>query len=487
MGISALAVNAITNLSFPSLMGKVVDGLGHNEGSEGRRFRIVTASMFVVGGVASWVRLYCMGTATASIKNRLNKALFNSCIDRDLETYDKTTTGELITIFERDTTEAALAFTEKLSSAIRSLNSAVNGSILLWVASPLLCGVSLSVVPIVGIGAMMMSKFAKKFDGALRSLESKMVSFVIERIYGISTVKLNQQEKVEKDCFDTMSESSLALSSSASFNQGAFTGFIGLTTNVSLGAVLTVGGRLLAQGKLTTGSLTQFVMQSAFVGLGFAGLSTVYSDFVKCFDAARRVFDAIDVSESNSSSSPSPSSSSSSSSSSESASTLNSNRAEEVVKVTCNNLSFQNVSYSYFSRPDSLVLSNISLEIIPRKMTVIVGPSGSGKSTLLSLLCGLYKSYEGKIILNDVTLADATTSFIRNHMGVVEQRPLLLSGSISQNISYGKIDASSTEVQAAAKLANADSFIELFPSKYETEVGERGSQLSGGQQARIGN
>ena len=377
VGISALAVNAITNLSFPSLMGKVVDGLGHNEGSEGRRFRIVTASMFVVGGVASWVRLYCMGTATASIKNRLNKALFYSCIDRDLVTYDKTTTGELITIFERDTTEAALAFTEKLSSAIRSLNSAINGSILLWAASPLLCGVSLSVVPIVGIGAMMMSKFAKKFDGALRSLESKMVSFVIERIYGISTVKLNQQEKAEKDYFDTMSESSLALSSSASFNQGAFTGFIGLTTNVSLGAVLMVGGRLLAQGELTTGSLTQFVMQSAFVGLGFAGLSTVYSDFVKCFDAARRVFDAVDVSESKPSSS----------SSSESLSTSNSNRAEEkVVKVICNNLSFQNVSYSYFSRPDSLVLSNISLEIIPRKMTVIVGPSGAGKVFFLLLL-----------------------------------------------------------------------------------------------------
>jgi ABC-type branched-subunit amino acid transport system ATPase component len=243
--------------------------------------------------------------------------------------------------------------------------------------------------------------------------------------------------------------------------------FINMSTNLSLAAVLFVGGGLIAKNKMTPGGLTKFAMQSVFVGLGFSGLSTFYSDMTKSLDAAKRVFDTLDENNKNQIQDKSTS--------------IN----QSPTKISSHeSIEFSSVSFSFISR-EVAVLSNVSLKIKPSCITAIVGKSGSGKSTLMALLCGLYRPTSGNVFLDGININNVDQQWLRSQIGVVEQQAGLLSGTIRDNIAYGKEDASESEIILAAKKAYAHDFIMSFPDGYNTQVGENGSLLSGGQAARI--
>ena len=448
-------------------MGKAVDRVSDSESDGSYYFFVTTAGVFVVGSIASWVRVYCLGTAAERISSKLRKDLFDSYMDKDMEFFDASKTGELITILDKDVAKASEAVTEKFAAGLRSINSSINGSIILFMASPQLCGVSLGLVPLVGVGAMTMSKYSRKLAEKLRQIESTILSFALERFGHITTVRLNGRESVEKLKFADYTNSSYDLAKNAFFAQGAFMSFINMATNLSLAAVLCVGGGLIAKNKMTPGGLTRFAMQSAFVGLGFSGLSTFYSDMTKSLDAAKRVFDTLDENNKNQMQCNSD--------------VIN---QSSTPKSSKGSIEFSSVSFSFISREIS-ILSKISLTVQPNCITAVVGKSGSGKSTLMAILCGLYRPTSGTVSLDGININNVDQKWLRSQIGVVEQQAGLLSGTIRENIAYGKEIASESDIVAAAQKAYAHDFIMSFPDGYDTQVGENGTLLSGGQAARI--
>ena len=146
---------------------------------------------------------------------------------------------------------------------------------------------------------------------------------------------------------------------------------------------------------------------------------------------------------------------------------------------------FRGVSFAYPTRKDVPVLTNFNLTLQPGEVVAIVGPSGAGKSTIASMLYRLYDPASGEVRLDDVAYGTLDPEWLRRQVGVVAQEPLLFSTSIAENIRYGRPEATDTDVEAAAKTANAHHFISTFPEKYQTLVGERGIQLSGGQKQRV--
>ena len=261
VGFAALVVNSATNLSFPWLMGRSLDQItSDNYGN----FIAGAGALLAAGSLASWIRVYCLGTATDSISARLRRELFESYLDKDMEYFDSTNSGELISLLEDDVNVASEVFTEKLAGGVRSINSALNGSILLYMTSPRLCCVALSVIPVVGVGAMTLSRYTSSLAKQLRSLQSDILSYSLERMANISTVKLNCREQYEKEKYATLMERSNALSSARFNARGSFMSFINLSTNLSLLAVLREGGRLLAQGTMTAGGLARFAVQVMF-------------------------------------------------------------------------------------------------------------------------------------------------------------------------------------------------------------------------------
>jgi ABC-type bacteriocin/lantibiotic exporter with double-glycine peptidase domain len=185
-------------------------------------------------------------------------------------------------------TSASELVTEKLSQLLRNLNSAVNGSVMLFRASPRLCGVALSTVPVVGIGAMALSRFSRKIATDLRDSQSSVLSYLMERVRNVSTVRLHNREAFEMRTFNTLLQRSNTLASERFNAHGSFMSFINLSTNAALVAVLRAGGLLIANREMTTGGLISFAIQASFVGLGFSGLSSLYSDYVNAIDAATR-------------------------------------------------------------------------------------------------------------------------------------------------------------------------------------------------------
>jgi len=157
---------------------------------------------------------------------------------------------------------------------------------------------------------------------------------------------------------------------------------------------------------------------------------------------------------------------------------------EKLTKVE-GRISFEDVHFTYPSRPDNPVCRGYSLNVEPGQTVALVGPSGSGKSTAFQLLERFYDPNSGVIKLDGVPLPDLNVSWLRSQIGYVGQEPVLFSGSIGENIAYGKPGASQEEIEAAAKMANAHDFIMEFPDKYDTDVGSQGDQLSGGQKQRV--
>ena len=488
LGMISLLVNSVTNLSFPWILGEAVD---RADDPNYALFIGGTAGVFTIGSLASWVRIYCLGTSTERISSRLRKQLFNSYMDKDIAFFESNKQGELSVILEKDVSTAAEALTDKFAAGLRSINASVNGSILLFRSSPELCGVSLAIVPLVGVGAMTVRKYSKKLKDKLRILEGQVLSFALERYNRISTVRLNGQEENEKDKYSAFIDDSYDLASKSYFAQGSFTSFVGMMTNVSLMAVLFYGGRLLGKGKMTAGGLTRFAIQSAFVGLGFSGLSTFYGDMTRSLDAAARVFAMIDDNESKKAKKIAGDGTSGSGS----GTSVNSVAG---AAAKDNSISIQGVSFSYPLSPDLTVLQDITLNISSRGLVAIAGASGAGKSTLLSLISGLYKAHKGSIHvcgkLVSADESDESRTWLQKKVSVVQQNTGLLSGSVWDNIAYGRrakggvADMKSvidTDVQQAAKQAKAHEFISKLSEGYDTDIGEDGGRLSGGQRARL--
>lgn len=396
-GLIALVVNAITNLSFPVLLGQAVDLAGKVPEAEYAYFLLRTGAIFLTGAFASYLRVLCFGIATDRIAFRLRQLLFQSYMKKSISFFDMSRSAEMTSVIDKDVSTAAELFTERMASAIRSVNSSVIGSILLFRASPELTGVVLGAVPLIGMGAVFLNRWSKKLTDRLRGIESELLGFSMERFGAMVTIRVNGAEEAELLRFVGIEEKLKSTSESRHSVQGSLMSYLNATTNFSLLLVLAAGGRLIASNKLTAGTLSRFAIQSVFVGLGFGALSTAYTDSVRSLDAATRIFEQIDggleLHPPNGTQSP----------------PLALIPAEDIV------VQFDSVSFRFPSRP-SLVLRDVSFCIEPRSLTCICGKSGSGKSTLLLIATGLLKASGGSVKVNGVDINAVDGKWLRSQV-----------------------------------------------------------------------
>ncbi len=246
VGLTALGVTSLTNLSMPWIMGHALDRMESGKDCE---FLLASLGFFTVGSIASWVRVYCLGTATDSVSTKLRRQLFDSYMKKDINFFEANKNGELLTILDKDVEETSQILTEKISNGLRSSNSAFNGSALLYLTSPKLCAVSLSVVPLVGIGAMLLAKYSRKLTEKLRTLNSETLSYALERFSSFSTIRLNNRSEYEIAKFGGLTQDIQRTSTQRNFAYGSFMSFISMSTNLSMIAVLRVGGIMLSRGE----------------------------------------------------------------------------------------------------------------------------------------------------------------------------------------------------------------------------------------------
>ncbi|CAI5715601.1 unnamed protein product [Peronospora destructor] len=462
VGIAGMTIASATNLVFPRIMGKAIDvasGKPAPGGLSRKGFVAMVLATFVTGSVGSFLRTYSLGMVTERIAAKLRRRLYKVLLLQETGFYNNRRVGELVTRLSTDCQQIANAVVDVLSNGYRSLNSTVGASCMLLTISPKLTLVSLLILPLVGTGAMLFSKLSSRLTTKYENSIVNMAEVVEERLNNIFTVKLFSAEQDELHRFDKINKHILANAKRAKRARGMFMGGLSLSINCSLFSVLYFGGFMVGSGKLTIGTLTSFALYSGFMGLGFSGLSSCLSEMKKTRMSSEALFDLLSL----------PPAAD----------------GENTLARVKGRVSFDNVSFAYPSRPNTLVLNRLNMEIIPGEVVAIVGKSGAGKTTIVSLMLKFIKPTSGTITLDGVDIATLNASWLRKQIGAVNQEPSLFASTIAENIMYGAKVHNMEQLVAAAKEAHAHEFIMELPNQYDTFVGEKGVELSGGQKQRI--
>jgi subfamily B ATP-binding cassette protein MsbA len=281
-----------------------------------------------------------------------------------------------------------------------------------------------------------------------------------EAISAVRVVKAFGREPYETQRFSHAAQDTFLVSLRLARIRATFGPLIGLMFFFALAGILWFGSQEVSAGRLNAGDLVAFLLYGGIIAGGISGLASIFTQFQQAVGATKRLFEILD--------------------------TVPDVRDAPDAKVAGRvqgRITFDNVSFSYENNVE--VVSDISIDIAPGEILALVGPSGAGKSTLFNLIPRFYDPSKGAVTLDGTDLRDLTVDSLRGNIAIVPQDTQLFSGSIRENIAYGRLDASDEEIVAAAKAANAHDFIEKLPAGYATVVGERGTKLSGGQRQRV--
>lgn len=420
--------------------------------------------VFAIGGLANFGRVYLMRISAQNITARLRTSVFGSIVKQEAGYFDKTKTGELVNRLSADSQLVSQAVTQQISDGLRSTLMTTAGIGMMFFMSPQLAFVSLGVVPPVAAWAVWMGRKVRTTSKQVQDALAASTQVAEERISNIRTVRSFAKEDLEMNRYAQEMSNVLDKAGQEALVNARFYGLTGLSGNMIILTVLYYGGSLVTSDVISVGNLTSFILYAAYVGIGFNGVSTFYAEMMKALGASTRLWQLIDRQP------------------------LIPIQQGSIPSTLQGHIKFDQVSFSYPSRPDIQVLNQLSLSVPADHVMAVVGGSGSGKSTLAALLLRLYDPDQGTITLDGQNIKLLNPTWLRSQIGTVTQEPVLFSSTIRDNIAYGAqnpSEVSQEDIEHAAKEANAHDFIMSFPDKYETLVGERGVMLSGGQKQRV--
>jgi ATP-binding cassette subfamily B protein len=284
-----------------------------------------------------------------------------------------------------------------------------------------------------------------------------------ESLQAVQTVQAFTHERASREAFSQITEASYDAAQRRIKIRALMTTIVIFLTFSGIVGVLWVGARDVRAGDMTAGALVQFVIYAVMVAGAVAALSEIWGELQRAAGATERLVELLQTEDS----------------------VLDPAQSVALPQPVRGHIAFENVRFSYPSRPAIAALDGVDLEIMPGETVAFVGPSGAGKTTIIQMILRFYDPASGRITLDGVDLRDVARSEFRTAVALVPQDPIIFAATAAQNIRFGKPDATDAEVHAAAKAAAAHEFITALPEGYDSYLGERGVMLSGGQKQRI--
>ncbi|WP_413305049.1 ABC transporter ATP-binding protein [Bacillus sp. 1P10SD] len=455
-----ILIDSVLMLLAPFLIGRAIDAMTPKFGKVDFNLLevmiIVLTCAYVTDAVLTFLQGWLMAGVAQRVVKRLREALFQKLQKLPVSFFDSRTHGELMSRLSNDVDNVSNTISQSTTQLMSGLMIISGSLIMMLILSPLLTLASLVTVPLV---FLLTRTIAKRTSVLFKNQQIQLGTLnghIEETISGIEVVKaFNHEEKVIEE-FDAVNEKLRAVGLKAQIWSGFLMPIMNVINNLGFAIVAVIGGVLAVKSLITVGAIASFITYSRQFVRPLNDLANIFNILQSGVAGAERVFEVMDEQEE--------------------PADLPSAVPLEHPK---GHVVFENVSFGY--RPDVPILKNVSFEAHIGSSTALVGPTGAGKTTIVNLLTRFYDVTDGRILLDGRDIREYTRDSLRKCFGFVLQDTYLFSGTIKENIKYGKPDATDEEVEQAARMANADGFIKRLPQQYETALSENGGNLSQGQ------
>lgn len=455
-----VVMSAAIALLTPLLIGKAIDAMSGPMGAVDFGFLQVIASAligaYIIDATLSLLQGWLMAGVSQRIVQNLRRTVFAKLQKLTVSYFDTHSHGEVMSRLSNDMENISSTISQATIQLLSSIITVVGAFIMMLILSPLLTLASVITIPMVFFVTRSVAKRTRVLFREQQMILGKLNGHIEETITGLQIIKaFNHEEKAIAD-YEELNRKLNQVGIKAQIWSGFIMPLMNVINNIGFAAIAGAGGVLAVKELITVGVIASFLSYSRQFARPLNEIANIFNILQSAVAGAERVFEVLDEREEKGDIS-----------------------AAAVLKAPRGHVVFDKVSFGY--REDLMVLQNVSFEVKAGSTIALVGPTGAGKTTVVNLLARFYDVTSGRILIDGKDIREYTRSSLRSCFGIVLQDTYLFSGSIRDNIRYGNLSASDEEIEAAARMANADVFIRRLPKGYDTMLTESGSNLSQGQ------
>ncbi|CAD6558352.1 ABC transporter transmembrane domain-containing protein [Paraburkholderia sabiae] len=459
----ALLISASATLALPVAFKYLIDrGFASGNRAHIDRYFIALFVLSLILAAATALRFYWVSWLGERVTADMRRAVYDHVMRMSPQFFETTQTGEVLSRLTTDTTLIQTVVGTSLSLGLRNLLLTVGGVAMLIATSPVLSGYIIATLVVVVAPIVIFGRRVRRLSRASQDKVANASALAGEVLNAMPTVQSYTQESYESRRFDSAVEGAFATALTRIRARASLTAVVIVFVFAAIVFVLWLGAQAVLAGSMTAGQLSQFILYAVFTAGAVGAVAEVWGDLQRAAGATERLLQLLAA-----------------------RSPVEDAQTTVPLPAHGDGIRFDNVGFSYPSRPGIAALSAFSLDVRPGEHVALVGPSGAGKTTLFQLLLRFYDPQSGDISINGVSTNQVSLAALRKAIGVVLQESVIFSGSVLDNIRYGMPDATFAQVQRAAEMAAAAGFIEALPQGYDTFLGERGVRLSGGQRQRL--
>lgn len=460
--IGALVLTASISLVLPVAARRVVDGFSAGSLLLNQYFAAALL-IIVLLAVGTGLRYYLITRLGERIVADIRKAVFSRVIGLSPAFYERVMTGEIISRITTDTTLIQSVIGSTISIALRNMMIMLGGLAMLVLTSAKLSGMILLLVPVVAVPLVVMGRRLRVLSRENQDWIAASAGSASESLLSAQTVQAFTHEAATRSEFSNVTERSYDAALKRVSTRALMTVIVIFLIFSGVVGVLWIGARDVYQGDMSVGQLVQFVVYAIMVAGSVGSLSEVWGELQRAAGATERLAELLSAEDP----------------------LVDPVSPRALPQPAKGEITFDQVSFHYPSRPDMSALEQISLTIQPGETVALVGPSGAGKTTIVQLILRFWDPIQGSVQIDGIDLRQMARADFRQAIALVPQEPTIFATTARENIRFGRIDATDAEVEEAARAAHAHDFLTVLPDGYDSFVGERGVMLSGGQKQRI--
>ncbi|MBS4177822.1 ABC transporter ATP-binding protein [Lederbergia citrea] len=456
------AISAVLMLTGPYLIGISIDRYIIPRDYNGLFVLcFVLLGVYVASSAFSWLQMHVMAAVSQHTVRDMRHDLFDKLQKLPIPYFDKTTHGELMSRTTNDMETVSNTLNQSMAQFINSVLTLVGVIIFMLVMDVRLTIVSMIIIPLVILTTKRVATYTRKFFSTQQKELGSLNGFIEETVSGQKVIKVYRREAKTLEQFKEKNWALRDVSKKAQIFAGVMGPSMNFINNLSFALIAGIGGWMALKEIVTIGIVVAFLNYSRQFSRPINELASQFNMLQSAIAGAERIFEVMDEVEED-----------------------DKREKRPALPQIQHSIEFEDVSFSY-TNEDGQVLKNVSFTVEKGQNIALVGPTGAGKTTIINLLTRFYDIEEGSIKVDGTDIKEWDRNSLRRRIGIVLQDAFLFSGSVMENIRYGRLDATDAEVRKAAEMANADSFIRKLPDGYASKLSADGGNLSQGQRQLI--